>query len=237
MRAYCSATCKWQAKRKRNPDKRRPMVVACHGCGITAQRTGRALRKGSFVGAYHSRECYQAAMARVAAEAKALRRIGRNWASPRVNPLVQAEAAALRRIARYVERPRLTRRPCSRCGAPAIGIMEYSRRCKACAAETYRQARRVAKAKRRSVTRGRRAQNIDPVRVFERDHWRCHLCGCRTPKELRGTCDPRAPELDHIVTLADGGTHTWGNVACACRACNGAKSSRSMGQLGLGFAA
>ena len=99
------------------------------------------------------------------------------------------------------------------------------------------KSRRADKARRRAVERGAKADNIDPLRVFARDGWRCHLCGRRTPKALRGTCDPTAPELDHIVTLADGGEHTWGNVACACRACNNAKGARSMGQLGLGLAA
>lgn len=127
---------------------------------------------------------------------------------------------------------------CAECGGQFMQAERWQRTCcDACQSRAKRRARRVAKARRRAATRGRKAQSIDPIKVFERDGWRCHLCGCRTPKALRGTCDPRAPELDHIVTLADGGTHTWGNVACACRACNGAKSARSMGQLRLGFAA
>lgn len=100
------------------------------------------------------------------------------------------------------------------------------------------EAGRALKKKYKTIRRARKAiesESIDPIKVFDRDRWRCHLCGCKTPRRLRGTNEPNAPELDHIVSLADGGSHTWGNVACACRACNGAKGARSVGQLDLGL--
>jgi HNH endonuclease len=64
------------------------------------------------------------------------------------------------------------------------------------------------------------------TKVFERDNWVCQLCGIETPKELRGTYDDRAPELDHIVSMSNGGPHLYHNVHCACRWCNGRKGSR-----------
>src|SRR5690606_31051798 len=85
--------------------------------------------------------------------------------------------------------------------------------------------RRAEKAARRAVELGAQSDVIDPIEVFKRDGWRCYLCGCDTPRSLRGTNDPRAPELEHVVALANGGTHTWGNVRCACRACNAAKGA------------
>jgi 5-methylcytosine-specific restriction endonuclease McrA len=99
----------------------------------------------------------------------------------------------------------------------------------------------------RSVRRGRpknheqrarragvpRVYNIKPAWVFERDGWRCQLCGVRTPKRLRGTRDDRAPELDHIIPIAAGGGHLWENVQCSCRKCNIAKGAKPLGQLRL----
>lgn len=70
-------------------------------------------------------------------------------------------------------------------------------------------------------------------KVFDRDGWKCHICGTKTPKKNRGTYKDDAPELEHIISLADGGSHTWGNVACACRKCNISKGARSYGQLGF----
>ena len=105
-----------------------------------------------------------------------------------------------------------------------------------CAKQSATTVRRSHKAKRRAVTKGVDADSIDPIRVFERDKWICHLCKRKTYKDSRGSYHPRAPELEHIVALADGGTHTWGNVACSCRQCNQAKGSLSIGQLGLAIA-
>lgn len=78
-------------------------------------------------------------------------------------------------------------------------------------------------------------QYINKTKVFERDRWICHICGCNTPKRKRGTMSMDAPELDHIVPIAAGGSHTYSNVACACKKCNIKKSSKPLGQLNLGF--
>jgi hypothetical protein len=67
--------------------------------------------------------------------------------------------------------------------------------------------------------------------VLARDGWKCRICGVLTPKQLRGTADRRAPEVDHIVPLSDPKSpgHVPENCQCACRACNGAKGSKPMG--------
>ena len=99
------------------------------------------------------------------------------------------------------------------------------------------ESRRAKDARRRAAKRATTVERIEPTKVFERDRWICHLCGIKTLKSKRGTTHPRAPELEHIISLSDGGSHIWGNVACSCCACNRAKGARSFGQLGLGFAA
>lgn len=149
---------------------------------------------------------------------------------------VASEAAALKRIATYVAKPRVWIHPCDGCGGPVVARRNgglHKKRCPACIDATTKRGHRVAKAKRRAVERGASADNIDPIRVFDRDGWRCHLCGRKTPRELRGTYEPGAPELDHVVPLALGGGHTWSNVRCSCRACNGAKGATAVGQLAL----
>jgi 5-methylcytosine-specific restriction endonuclease McrA len=86
--------------------------------------------------------------------------------------------------------------------------------------------RRIASAKRRAQQRNAPSEQVDPLAVFTRDRWTCQLCGSLTPSHLRGTHDARAPELDHIVALARGGSHTYANTQCACRQCNHTKSDR-----------
>jgi 5-methylcytosine-specific restriction endonuclease McrA len=91
----------------------------------------------------------------------------------------------------------------------------------------------VGKAARKAKERGAKADRIDPLKVFARDRWRCHLCGKHSPENLRGSYDDRAPELDHVIPLSRGGTHTWDNVRLAHRKCNQVKSDRPLGQLML----
>lgn len=93
-----------------------------------------------------------------------------------------------------------------------------------------RAARRPGRIKRKAKQRAASVETVDPLKVFERDGWRCQLCGVKTPRSKRGSIHPRAPELDHIVPLAAGGEHSYRNTQCACRACNARKGARPLGQ-------
>lgn len=100
-----------------------------------------------------------------------------------------------------------------------------------CSAPCRQAAKRAQKERRNAKLRGATVETVHPLRVFERDGWRCQLCGVKTPKTKRGTYSDDAPELDHIEPLARGGEHSYRNVQCACRRCNGAKSDRPLGQM------
>lgn len=125
---------------------------------------------------------------------------------------------------------------CPVCGigyCPLFGKLSWKTKCPDCSNELEAVRLRCKRAMRRAMVRGANADRIDPIKVFERDNWICHLCGKKTKPALRGKHDALAPELDHVVTLADGGSHTWGNVACSCRKCNNSKSGKSLGQIGF----
>ncbi len=97
--------------------------------------------------------------------------------------------------------------------------------------EGFLSAKRANKARRRAIRKGTdRTDRFDPYQIFVRDRWFCQLCGVKTPEPLRGQMVWNSPELDHIVPLAKGGTHTWDNVQCACRQCNGQKGAKPLGQ-------
>ena len=245
--AYCSTDCKRAEYAKRYPSKRdkvraphRPKLVVCAYCHREAYRRVRGGKSDS--GRFCSRECAFQHIGHIAREREALRKIAGHW-QWRPSPIVVAETQALRRIGAYKER--LTRRPCAGgCGRMVLGLLEWSRTCADCKrearwkwshGESGRRVKRVARARRRALTRGVGADQIDPIAVFERDGWRCHLCGKKTDPKLRGLPKPLAPELDHVVPLAAGGSHTWGNVKCSCRKCNGSKGATPLGQLGLGL--
>lgn len=94
-----------------------------------------------------------------------------------------------------------------------------------------RKHKKIDKLRRKAKVRAVKVESVDPFKVFDRDHWRCQLCGIRTPKAKRGTIAPDAPELDHIVPLAHGGDHSYRNTQCTCRRCNHAKGATVKGQL------
>lgn len=122
------------------------------------------------------------------------------------------------------------RRICKDCGAEipcrkrGDGPGNRTARCAPCNKRYYQEVQKKHEAARRARKRGASAEVFNPLDVFERDSWRCQLCGCKTPKRLRGT---------HNVPLAKGGDHTRQNCQCACRRCNQDKSDRIMGQLRL----
>lgn len=156
--------------------------------------------------------------------------------------VVCAKACQIRRSTRsqqaklHPERRRP--RSCAVCGAifvPVYGSWardKCSEKCSAEArAELERKHRRIQGARRRAIERDPNAERVDPIKVFTRDHWKCQLCGRKTPRSLRGKHEPASPELDHIVPLSRGGPHTYANTQCACRECNGNKGARAIGQL------
>lgn len=67
--------------------------------------------------------------------------------------------------------------------------------------------------------------SVKSVDVFKRDHYICQICGieCITNDDKWGYVGPYSPSIDHIVPLAKGGTHTWGNTQCTHIICNSYK--------------
>jgi hypothetical protein len=122
-------------------------------------------------------------------------------------------------------------RECLECGSLFTARFEQNTYCTAVCSR--RRNNRKASAMRRARMRDVARHYFDPVDVLRRDGWRCHLCGIRTPEKLRGTYQPNAPELDHIVPLSVGGEHSPTNTACACRKCNLMKAGKPLGQMRL----
>lgn len=126
-----------------------------------------------------------------------------------------------------------TPRPCAECGvmfSPVYGVKNR----KFCSDDCGdRSARRTTHRKRRAKLRNVTVESVNPTNVFDRDGWRCQFCKVKTPRKLRGTYAPNAPELDHIVPLSCGGEHSYINTQCLCRSCNALKSNNIVGQLRL----
>lgn len=217
----------------------------CQHCGLSFQRrnpSGKARRGEVNEGRYCSRKCVNA-QRKVAAQlreqiAKRTRRLDicacgvsiSRWRT-RCADCATAKRRAEWRVKYDAERrdQRQTPRPCRKCSTvfvPAdVSTGRTYRRffCSSQCGEDYHKDAAGTTHRKRARYHGVEYEYINPLKVLERDNYRCQVCGIATPKRLRGSTDDRAPELDHRIPMAMGGAHVWANVQCACRRCNAAK--------------
>lgn len=83
----------------------------------------------------------------------------------------------------------------------------------------YTEKKRARDQLRRARKRDTEAELIVSREVFERDGWVCGICAEFVDSALAWP-NPGSASLDHIVPLAKGGSHTYGNVQCAHLRCN-----------------
>lgn len=110
---------------------------------------------------------------------------------------------------------------------PEVGLRQKHYCSEACRLASYRAMRSDCTHRRRAKKFGCNYEPVSKGKVFERDGWKCRLCGVPTPEAKRGTIDDDAPELDHIIPLAKRGDHSYKNTQCVCRRCNRLKSDLS----------
>jgi len=123
------------------------------------------------------------------------------------------------------------RNPISRCSACGNEFdrrdrPKFTRTCsEECAREQVKQ--RNDDHRHRARKHGVTYEPVNVRRVFERDGYRCHICGRKTDRKAYESRtwnnyvpNHRYPTLDHVVPLSKGGGHTYANTACACWKCN-----------------
>lgn len=99
--------------------------------------------------------------------------------------------------------------------------------------ERVREQRRVNRAVRRA--RERNAPVVElvvPLKVYERDGWKCHLCK-KAINKRRKHPDPLSASVDHLNPLSLGGDHSYANVAAAHLVCNLRRNATGPAQLRL----
>jgi 5-methylcytosine-specific restriction endonuclease McrA len=60
----------------------------------------------------------------------------------------------------------------------------------------------------------------------QRDGWDCHLCGDLVEEKAGTAYEPFGATVDHVISIVEGGTHTWDNVRLAHRRCNTSRGSK-----------
>ena len=239
---FCSRDCARRTRRGNKPRQLWPLK--CVRCGVDFESINEKAMyctKLCKLSAFKERRKpgYIVTSMSVIKERAEVARAEREWRSAAHKAMLAASAA--RRKAREAAKEAHS---CIRCGEKLPSECSFARKfCTACSAERLREANRAKKrtpAGRAAKRKDRLARKlkiravvvdvVDPIKVFERDGWRCQLCGRRAPERKRGTYDDDAPELDHIIPISKGGEHSYRNTQCACRGCNGSKGARPMGQ-------
>ncbi len=114
-------------------------------------------------------------------------------------------------------------KPCATCGKTFDAVRSTHRWCsQQCRNRHFGLVRSRSRAKPSGATYTDRE-------IFERDGWRCHLCG----DKVDPTVDRRHPDgatIDHLVPISLGGEDEPANVATAHWKCNRDKGTRAVGE-------
>ena len=113
-----------------------------------------------------------------------------------------------------------TNRPQSRC---------CSRECSICLKQ---QTTAEAHQRRRAWKMNVMVEQVDRLKIFRRDGWACQICGKKVNPDLRYP-HLKCATIDHVLPLANGGTHEPRNVQLAHLICNSRKSNIQPAQLRL----
>lgn len=140
-------------------------------------------------------------------------------------------------IRNSILRIKITYKPTSKFTCKECGIEFYSKRDKkfctqSCMLKYNNSSKKLTKRKR--ILENGRVENITLSKLYKRDKGICYICGSKCNKKDYKIHDNGAfiagdsyPSIEHIIPIAKGGTHTWGNVMLAHRLCNSLKGAQS----------
>jgi hypothetical protein len=93
--------------------------------------------------------------------------------------------------------------------------------------DLYNQLHKAAKHRRKvRLLNNGPTETFTDLEIYERDKWRCQLCGEPVNRSLVYP-DPKSASLDHVIPIAKGGGHTRVNCQLAHLGCNSSKRDRT----------
>lgn len=92
-------------------------------------------------------------------------------------------------------------------------------------AHPWTETRKAADQRRRAAKRGATTEKFTPLEIFERDGWRCGICGRKVGRDLAYP-HPKSASLDHVEPLSRGGEHSRANARLAHLDCNVQRGNR-----------
>jgi 5-methylcytosine-specific restriction endonuclease McrA len=95
--------------------------------------------------------------------------------------------------------------------------------------QKYKDTHIQSSHKCRALQLGATVENFRAVDVLTRDGYVCQLCGKKTRPDFKDCNHPLYPNLDHIIPLSKGGSHSRVNTQCLCHQCNVRKHNSGVG--------
>lgn len=142
------------------------------------------------------------------------------------------ELALVARPTRTDQRPRPARRPgkhfggtCPICLTTFLSIHTRMTCSPECQAIRDADVRRDHKHRYRARKRDAMVAPVSPLAIYRRDGWTCRLCSDPIDRGADPQ-SPLAPSLDHVIPLANGGSHEPSNVWTAHMQCNSERTNR-----------
>lgn len=220
---YCSQRCLWRRSSRRYRSTRarsRSTVEVDRICGW-CDKSYRTSRRH---GLYCSNSCAAYGSGR------AILHVDLKWRRCRQCDLwwchgLRCPGYEAHRVSLFIAERDLVPRECASCGEAFMPMRPSGYFADFC---SDRCRNREARARRRARTRNdvwrsdRTSGQVRRHAIYERDGWRCQLCGTGVDRTLPH--DHRlAATLDHILPVSLGGAHAESNLQLAHRACNSAK--------------
>lgn len=202
---YCSPSCSRRAnKRAWKPER---VLMACAWCDKPIMRSVRADCPRSFCG-----KACQMSYAVCVTRGKSFS----EWKPPKPKLIESAP-----RLARF------TAGYCRRCGDSFI--LDRQRHHSFAFYCSPQCGKADGRTRRRARKRDAYVADVWRPRIFKRDGYRCQICGKRLAMS-KSVPHPKAPTIDHIIPLSEGGTHEPSNCQAAHFMCNAMKSGSAAAQ-------
>jgi 5-methylcytosine-specific restriction endonuclease McrA len=120
---------------------------------------------------------------------------------------------------------------CGRCGE-SKAFFRRGDYCEACRPLAAADARRAARRRRRARERNIAHEPYTLEEIAQRDRYRCGICRKRVAMR-QVVPHPKAPTIDHLIPVSDGGDDIKVNVQLAHFICNSRRGNRGVVQLAL----
>ena len=226
VKRFCSENCKHKARRKRNPKP--PKIANCKYCNSSYIKRYTSLYCSDECRKEHYRKQYNRKRTIKLYRYKCIE-CGKHGYSKRKKDYCSDKCSDMA----YSKKRQMKSRRFKKC--LYCHHWHYKSRVYCsdeCSKRNMKRNQVIAKTKRMTKARqnGQFDADIDIYKLIERDGEQCYLCGDTVHFNVHYN-DPKYPTIEHVLAIANGGTHSWENVKVACRDCNNHKGTKTLKEV------